>query len=171
MSGKETDASNSSGSGPAMKVGIVLVLAVAVGAAVYAKRQPAKDDTIQVTAGTTLKALSDPASQTAVSERPEAASALPRLVDLGADKCIPCKAMAPILEELKRDYAGVFAVEFIDVWKRPEAAEPFNIQLIPTQIFLDSNGKELFRHQGFFSKEEILAKWKELGIDISRKAD
>ena len=48
-----------------------------------------------------------------------AATALPRLVDLGADKCVPCKMMAPVLAELRTEYAGRFEVDFIDVWKRP----------------------------------------------------
>ena len=91
---------------------------------------------------------------------------LPRLVDLGADKCIPCKKMAPILSELKSEQAGWLEVEFIDVWKKPEAAKPYKILLIPTQIFYDANGKELFRHEGFYGKEDILAKWKELGVKL-----
>jgi thioredoxin 1 len=98
------------------------------------------------------------------------AAKLPRLVDLGADKCIPCKAMAPILADLKNNYAGRLDVEFIDVWKNPDAAKPYKIKLIPTQIFYDAKGKERFRHQGFFSKEDILAKWKELGVDLKTKA-
>lgn len=95
---------------------------------------------------------------------------LPRLVDLGADKCIPCKMMAPILEELKNAYAGQMVVEFIDVWKNPDAGEPYGIRSIPTQIFYDANGKELFRHEGFFPKEDILAKWKELGVELTASA-
>ena len=90
---------------------------------------------------------------------------LPKLVDLGADKCIPCKMMAPILEELKQNYTRTFTVEFIDVWKNPDKAKEYGISIIPTQIFYDSSGKELFRHEGFFSKEDILAKWKELGVE------
>ena len=96
---------------------------------------------------------------------------LPRLVDLGADKCIPCKAMAPILENLKTEYAGVFNVEFIDVWKNPNAGEGYGIKIIPTQIFFDASGKELFRHEGFFSREDILAKWKEFNVDIEKKRE
>lgn len=95
---------------------------------------------------------------------------LPRLLDLGADKCVPCKTMAPILKELKSEYAGVFEVEFIDVWKNPDAAKPYKIKLIPTQIFYDSKGQERFRHEGFFGKDDILAKWKELGVDLKEKA-
>jgi len=71
---------------------------------------------------------------------------LPVLVDLGADKCIPCKKMAPILEELKSEYEGRLIVDFIDVWKNPDEAPKYGVKLIPTQIFFDASGKELFRH-------------------------
>jgi thioredoxin 1 len=105
------------------------------------------------------------------AEPPHAAAktALPRLLDLGADKCIPCKAMAPILKELKAEYAGRMDVEFIDVWKNPNAGKAYKIKLIPTQIFFDALGKERFRHEGFYGKEDILAKWKELGVEIKGK--
>ncbi len=93
---------------------------------------------------------------------------LPRLLDLGADKCIPCKMMAPILEDLKKEYAGTFRVELIDVWKNPDAGKKYGIRLIPTQLFFDAAGKELFRHEGFYSREDILAKWKELSVDIGK---
>ena len=72
---------------------------------------------------------------------------LPRMVDLGADKCIPCKMMAPILEQLKSEYEGMLIVDFIDVWKNPDEGPKYNIKLIPTQIFFDASGKELFRHE------------------------
>lgn len=88
------------------------------------------------------------------------------MVDLGAGKCVPCKKMAPILEKLKREYTGRLEVEFIDVWKDPDAGKPFRIRLIPTQIFYDAAGKELFRHEGFISEADILEKWKELGVDL-----
>lgn len=96
-----------------------------------------------------------------------AKAALPRLVDLGAGECIPCKKMAPILEALKKDYAGKLTVQFIDVWKNPAAATEYSINLIPTQIFYDATGKERFRHEGFFSREDILAKWAELGVSLA----
>ena len=91
---------------------------------------------------------------------------LPKLLDLGAGKCIPCKMMTPILEQLKKEYAGWLEVEFIDVWKNESAGEKHKINMIPTQIFFDVAGKELYRHEGFYAKEDILAKWKELGVDL-----
>ncbi len=107
-----------------------------------------------------------PAADPAAAQ-PLSPSSLPRLVDLGAGKCIPCKMMAPILESLKTEYAGKFEVIFIDVWENQKEAQKYNIRMIPTQIFFDASGKEVFRHEGFFSKEDILAKWKELGFDFS----
>jgi thioredoxin 1 len=75
--------------------------------------------------------------------------------------------MAPILVELRAEYAGRLRVDFIDVWKNPSAGDPYNIYAIPTQIFFDGNGKELTRHEGFISKADILATWKRLGHDFS----
>jgi thioredoxin 1 len=106
------------------------------------------------------------------ADAPAAASkpALPRLVDLGADKCIPCKMMAPILAELAKEYAGQLDVRFIDVWKNREEGESYRIRVIPTQIFYGADSKEVFRHEGFFAKKDILAKWKELGIELKEPA-
>lgn len=86
------------------------------------------------------------------------------MVDLGARACIPCKMMAPILEELQKEYAGRAEVIFIDVWDPANAgkASAFKIMIIPTQIFYDKQGREVFRHEGFFEKKAIAAKLEEL---------
>jgi thioredoxin 1 len=112
---------------------------------------------------------SDIAASNATTAAATQAMKLPRLLDLGATRCIPCKMMAPILEQLKKDYAARLEVEFIDVWKNPDAGNKYGIQIIPTQIFYNDSGKELFRHVGFYGRDDILAKWKELGIDLSSK--
>ena len=91
---------------------------------------------------------------------------MPKLVDLGATKCIPSKMMAPLLEELKKEYKGKLVVVFIDVWENRGEAEKYGIQSIPTQIFYDENGKEFFRHEGFFPKEDILKTFKDNGIKL-----
>lgn len=106
------------------------------------------------------------------TEKPAAATVnvpLPRLVDLGAGRCIPCKMMAPILDDLKKEYEGRMQVDFIDVWQNPDAGKKYGIKMIPTQIFYDAHGKELFRHEGFISKEDILKKWKEIGVTFGEK--
>ncbi len=91
-------------------------------------------------------------------------ASLPRLVDLGSTTCIPCKEMAPILEELKTEYAGKVDVEFIDVNTNVAAADEYKINVIPTQVFIDRDGKEVFRHEGFYPKAEILAQFEKMGI-------
>jgi thioredoxin 1 len=133
------------------KLTIVVVLAIVVAVVVVIKNGGSASDVEQKTT-------------------PQAAPAktgIPRLLDLGSVTCIPCKMMAPILEELKKEYAGRLQVEFIDVWENPKAGREHNINLIPTQIFFDASGKELWRHEGFISKEDILAKWKELGVSLA----
>lgn len=106
----------------------------------------------------------------ALAGEPKDTAVLPRLVDLGAGKCIPCKQMKPILEELTKEYAGQMEVVFIDVWENRSAGEKYGVQMIPTQIFYGRDGRELFRHVGFFSKKAILAKWEELGVRLKAPA-
>ena len=120
-----------------------------------------------------LKNVSEEKSSQAVVQETLKPAALPRLVDLGSDKCIPCKKMAPILENLAEQYQGALIVEVIDIKKDPAAGEPWNIRVIPTQIFLDASGQELFRHEGFMAQEAIVAKWQELGVVLqtSRPAE
>jgi len=86
------------------------------------------------------------------------------MVDLGTDKCVPCKMMAPILEELRKEYDGRASIIFIDVWKRREQAQRFGIRAIPTQIFYDKEGKEVGRHVGFMDKKNIVEMFKKLGV-------
>ena len=73
--------------------------------------------------------------------------------------------MAPILDELKTKYKGKINVLFIHVGEEPILAERYGIQSIPVQAFFDKTGKEVFRNVGFFAKEKILAKFKELGME------
>lgn len=105
-----------------------------------------------VGASALLLAAAPPAGKAVPKPAP---AALPRLVDLGAGKCIPCKKMAPIIEELRTDYATIVDVVFLDVWKDPKAGTPYRIRLIPTQVFFDREGREVHRHEGFMSREEI----------------
>jgi thioredoxin 1 len=101
---------------------------------------------------------------TAVSPEDATSEQLPRFVEVGADSCVPCKMMQPVLDELRSDYAGKLQIEFADIWKTPELGEKYGVRSIPTQIIYDSSGKEVFRHLGFWPKEEIDAKLRELGL-------
>ena len=91
---------------------------------------------------------------------------LPRILELGSTTCVPCQMMEEVLEALRHQYPGQLQVDFIDVTKNIEAGKKHKIQLIPTQIFFNLNDKEIFRHEGFFSKKEIVAKFAELGFSL-----
>lgn len=138
------------------KIVIILLVVGAAAAAIVLKGNKSRNAATSSTAVAAMTAESAAAA--------DATAKLPKLLDLGATKCIPCKAMAPILEELKKEYTGKMTVEFIDVWQNEDAGKRYGVDIIPTQIFYDADGKELFRHTGFFGKDDILAKWKELGI-------
>lgn len=92
--------------------------------------------------------------------------ALPKIVDVGAEKCIPCKMMVPVLDQLKKEYKGKLQVEFVDVWKNPDGGKKYKVKMIPTQILYDSKGKEIARHLGFWPKSDIIAEFKKHGIKL-----
>jgi len=96
------------------------------------------------------------------------ATAKPRMIEFGSKQCKACKAMEPVMESLKKSHSEAFEIEFVDVWlpENQTFAKSYNISSIPTQVFLDSAGKEIARNTGFFSEESILAKWRELGFDV-----
>jgi thioredoxin 1 len=85
-------------------------------------------------------------------------------LELGADRCIPCRQMQPIMKEVAAMFPDRVQVVFYDVWKDPQPAEKYRVQLIPTQVFLDQKGREIARHVGLFPKEEILALLKKHGV-------
>lgn len=112
---------------------------------------------------------------------------LPILIDFGADSCVPCKEMAPVLVKLNKKYQGKVIVKFVDVWRNPKLAENFPVQVIPTQFFFNSDGSPLAReanppfdvigyidqetqehaftvHQGGLTEEQLEAAFKEMGF-------
>jgi thioredoxin 1 len=91
---------------------------------------------------------------------------LPRLLDLGSKGCAACTMLEPVLEELRSNHVGRLQVDFIDVWEHEQVATDYGVEIIPVQIFFDAEGKELYRHQGFISVQDIEAKFEELGIKL-----
>ncbi|MCB5247329.1 MAG: thioredoxin family protein [Candidatus Cloacimonetes bacterium] len=96
----------------------------------------------------------EPAPETN-TEQPQEVFPLATFIELGAESCIPCKMMQPILKELREEYQGLLKVEFIDLYKDRAAAQEYNVRVMPTQVFLDMDGREFFRHEGFYPKAEI----------------
>lgn len=129
------------------KIVIILLVVVAAAAAIILKGNKSRN------AGNFSTRVAATTAESSVAAASDAAAKLPKLLDLGATKCIPCKMMAPILEELKKEYADKLKVEFIDVWQNEEAGKQYGVEMIPTQIFFDANDKELFRHTGFLARK------------------
>ena len=103
-------------------------------------------------------------SATDAMVRQTLAAGKPTVIDLGARTCTSCKKMAPILEALATDYRDRAGVLFIDVYENGAATRQFKVQMIPTQIFFDAQGKEVKRHIGFMDKADLVKELKALGV-------
>ena len=165
-----------------MKLIIVSIVIVAIFAIYVYKQQNTKSINDDVTALNPDFALK---AETLDLERLKSYG-LPILIDFGADSCVPCKEMAPVLEKMNNKYQGQVIVKFVDVRKNPELAENFPVQLIPTQFFFKSDGSPLPQeanppfdvigyideetqehaftvHQGGLTEEQLEAAFKEMG--------
>ena len=89
-------------------------------------------------------------------------------VELGSVKCIPCRMMQPVMKAIEKKYGAQVKIVFYDVWKpeQQKYAEQYGIKLIPTQVFLDADGKEFFRHEGFYPEAEIDKLLQKQGLKI-----
>lgn len=89
----------------------------------------------------------------------------PSIIDFGADYCQPCKIMKPIFAELEKEYKNKVNILLLDINIYKDLANQYKIRLIPTQIFFDKKGAQYWRHEGYLTKEEIIKKLQELGIE------
>ena len=94
----------------------------------------------------------------------DAATPKVTFIELGADKCVPCKEMQPVMRAIEQIFGDQVEVVFYDVWKDPAPADEYGVQMIPTQVFLDENGEEFHRHVGFYPQAEIEALLIERGL-------
>ena len=160
------------------KLAIVALLAVAV-AATFALRGAKRAEYVAPVPGGGPPAAQEPQPAAAVSTpaataapTPAAAPpvpaprARPRLVELGSMRCQACLEMAKVLDALRASQGERLQVDFIDVFEDPAAGDRYGLKMIPTQILYDASGKEVFRHIGYFSHDDILAKYRELGVRL-----
>jgi thioredoxin 1 len=131
---------------------IIAVAVIAILVAYKMLQQPSTSISTELNASSATTSFIEPASGRVT------------MIDLGATECIPCKMMAPILEELKKEYEGRADIIFIDVWKNPDQAKKYRIRAIPTQIFFNADGKEVHRHTGFMDKKRIIEILSKLGV-------
>ena len=144
-------------------LGVVALLAVCfvIKPQFFSEKGEVKGVPLQSVAGDSSNLVSETGSGE-VREVP--VKGLVTMLDLGADSCIPCKMMAPILTKMERQYDGKAAIIFIDVWKNRDQAKRYGILAIPTQIFFDKEGKEIYRHVGFMSESAIVDQLKKMGV-------
>lgn len=152
------------------KIAVVALLAIAV-AATFALRSAKRAEYVAVPAQTAAEAPAAPGAAVppaaaVTATVPAAAAAKPRLLELGSMRCQACLEMAKVLDALRASQGERLRVDFIDVFEQPDATERYGISVIPTQILFDGNGKELFRHVGYYSHDDILAKFRELGVKL-----
>lgn len=164
------------------KIGLVLVIIIAV-ASIWLVKNNSKKALIE----SDLLKADFSLHTTSIDLEKLRSYGLPILIDFGADSCIPCKKMAPVLEALNKKYQGRVIIKFVDVWKYPEAAEGFPLQVIPTQFFFtakggpllletkppfdvnvlsrNEDGKHIFTaHQGSLTKEQLEAAFEKMGM-------
>jgi len=151
------------------KIAVVALLAVAV-AATFALRGAKRAE--YVPPAPAVGAPAAAASEASTAPAPAAAPAVPatrvkpRLVELGSMRCQACLEMAKVLDALRASQGGKLQIDFIDVFEDPAAGDRYGLTMIPTQILYDTAGKEIFRHIGYFSHDDILAKYRELGVKL-----
>jgi thioredoxin 1 len=139
---------------------IMIVLFILHGISSYEFRRNVSDWTSSV--------LGKPTRAEKKKLRAPSSRPLPVLIDVGSKGCAACTIMEPILDELDEKYTQSLHVELIDIRKNPYAEKTYSIRVIPTQILYDASGKEITRHMGTISKEQILEAFKKHGIEIKK---
>lgn len=136
------------------KIVAVVAVACAAGATLAVKlSRPAPDASAREPNAHAARALPQPDGD------------LPLLVEVGGTECEACKAMSPVLEAIRREYAGRVRVERVDFKKQPRAAEFYGVRQIPTQIVYEPNGREVFRHLGFLPREKAVEALRKAGLE------
>jgi len=125
------------------KIGILLIiLSIITGC----KKESVNQTTIDTTTTTTT-----------IVEVKDNSNIKVTFIELGSVNCVPCRMMQPVMKKIEEKYGNQVKVVFYDVWTQKDAqkAYEYGIRVIPTQVFLDSSGKEYLRHEGYFPFEEL----------------
>ena len=116
-----------------------------------------------LTVGITVSASTDEEHENFLKNLPVKGSVT--MIDLGKKTCTQCKMMAPILEKLKIKYQGKAEIIFINLLDDPEQQYRFELKALPTQIFFNREGKEIYRHTGFMSEKAIIEQLNKMGVE------
>jgi len=115
-----------------------------------------------------VAALSQTKNAASPGKPDEAKKPLVTFIELGSVKCIPCRQMQPVMASIEKKYGDQITIVFHDVWKpdQRQYAEKYGIRVIPTQVFLDKDGREFHRHEGFYPEAEIDKLLQKLGLKV-----
>lgn len=120
-----------------------------------------KDPISTADSGATPASLTEAAGPAQPGSEPDSLSGLVKplvtFIELGAESCIPCKMMQPVMKEIAAEYEGLVKVVFYDLYKEREAGQKYRVRVMPTQVFLDAEGREFSRHEGFYPKDQLKA--------------
>ena len=130
------------------KLFVITVALLFLSLLVHCRQADAQNTASKSTTGKTLTETATEKTDTAIVT----------FVEIGSVNCIPCKAMQPIMKAVEKEFKGQVKVVFHDVWtpKGKDDAMKYNIRVIPTQVFLDKDGKEYFRHEGYYPKADVV---------------
>lgn len=152
------------------KILIAIAVTAALAAFLFASSRPKEQNKPAVTNEPGVVSLNQVSKENAAVQKPEVKKKYKvTFVELGSVRCVPCKMMMPIMKEVEERFGDEVLVVFHDVWT-PEGepyAGKYGIRGIPTQVFLDADGKEYFRHTGFFPKEELFKVLEKGGVNIN----
>lgn len=121
---------------------------------------------VVVVAAFVLRSSRSEESPTSALEQSNTEAGVPTFVELGSDRCNSCRAMIPVLEELRSTYGCNLNVRFVDVWDNPDEGERFGVRTIPTQVLLAPDGQEITRHTGFWSADAITTAFASAGHSL-----
>jgi thioredoxin 1 len=144
------------------KIVVVVVLIAAVAVVVGGKSKQGSDSQPPVSVGDLGKAQP-------VTPQPAPKAGVPTMLELGSTTCTPCKMMEKVMDELRKSYPKTLIVKFINVDKSPEMTKKYKISVIPTQVFLDADGKEFHRHMGFYPVDDIVAMLENNGYKLEKQ--
>lgn len=88
----------------------------------------------------------------------------PAIYEFARKLCPICQKNAMVLKEVEARYRGQIILRFLYIDTEEPVFREYRVTFVPTQVFLDASGREVFRHEGPLSQKELIAKLKELNF-------
>lgn len=147
---------------------IIFFLVILIAVVIVFQRLDDKEHNLDITKSIELKVEDNQTGEKQIPVTSPVGNRLPKLIDIGSGTCVPCKMMKPIIDDLQKNYNSFFETEYIDLNydENREKAYYYQVRVIPTILFFDADGQQLYRHEGYISKEDILKNWKKFNVKV-----